>query len=109
MEMKVLRMENVFLVTVGKVQFVIKAHHHHGFQSVVIRKGEPVEVDNVTAFEEELLELAHEKLIQLIIEELEEELFSNLDELVSHLDELLNENDLEGAILAGKKASKYLN
>ena len=108
MEMKVLKMENVFLVTVGKVQFMIKAHAH-GFQSVVIREGEPVETQEVTLLEEELLELAHETLIQLMIEEIEEKLFPNLDELVSLLDELLSDSDLEGVILAGKKVSKHLH
>ncbi|WP_353853958.1 hypothetical protein [Bacillus sp. Bos-x628] len=37
----------------------------HGFQSTVIRQGEPVEVENVTAHEDELLELVHEKLLDL--------------------------------------------
>ncbi|MED4342849.1 hypothetical protein [Bacillus licheniformis] len=108
MEMKVLKMENVFLVTVADVQFMIKAHSN-GFQSMVIRKGEPVEVNEVTALEEELLELAHEKLVELMMNELSEKLFPNLDELVSHLDEILNENGFEDVVRAGRNTSKHLN
>ncbi|MGG3623112.1 hypothetical protein ABES25_06055 [Bacillus gobiensis] len=97
---------NIFLVTYGETQFMIEAHSG-GFKSVVLRQGEPVAIEEVTEFEERLLELAHEKLVGNIVNELPEELFPNVDELVSDLDDILNENGLEDTLLAG--ANKYLH
>ncbi|MGG3573238.1 hypothetical protein ABES80_12250 [Bacillus gobiensis] len=106
MEMTAINLGDFFLVTCGDVQFMLEAYSG-GFKSVVIRQGEPVAVEEVTEFEERLLELAHEKLVEQIINELPEELFPNTDALVSELDDLLNENGLENTLLAG--ANKYLH
>jgi len=108
MKMKVFKTGNVFLVTVEEIQFMIKIQPH-GFQSTVIRQGEPVEVENVSAHEDELLELVHEKLLELMLNEISGKLFPNSEELVSLLDNMLNENNLEEVVKEGMNASKYIH